>query len=241
MIPPVPEGWTHRRYRRWVQREFGLDLAILILDRDGPTCWSRRSWEHGRQLILSRVYAYLGGNNDPAADTLDVAISTIAPADTQAHHERLVKEYRQRYGEDDETLRNMSRVRRPHLIAAAGRPEIYGPAFRSQWERRLSLALTRLGIRWDYEPDQFHYRDWNNRGRRYTPDFRLIDFKDTYVEVKGPAGADAADQDKMAKVVRAYPNMTLLLWDADRVEYIEDVDDPMVVVGLLRTTRLNAA
>lgn len=239
MVPPLPEGWSNRRYRRWLGREFGWP-SLHITDKDAPSCPSRRSRAYEWQVILTQVHAYLGGDNEPDSLDLEWAVRAIAPDQNQQMGKALAHEYRLRYGGDGNDLQRIGLRQRPLVLAAAGRPEIYGPNFRSSWERRLSVALTRLGIRWEYESDQFYYRDWRGAQRRYTPDFRLLDFTDTFVEVKGPAGPDAADTDKMSKVVTAYPNLTLLLWDADRVEYIEEVTDPLVVVGLLRTTRLAA-
>lgn len=127
----------------------------------------------------------------------------------------------------------------PEYTAAAGEP-FTGIKFRSPWERRLAAALDRVGVKWSYEPDWFTYPDGTGRWRRYTPDFRLDDLHNTYVEVKGPSGADAGDSWKMQRVIRNYPALTLLLWDAGTIEYIEDLADATQVLGLLTTTRLAA-
>lgn len=124
--------------------------------------------------------------------------------------------------------------------AAAGSPETGGVRFKSPWERRLAAALDRVGVKWAYEPDYFTYSDGASTWRRYWPDFRLDDFTNVYVEVKGPSGADAGDSWKMQRVLANYPQITLLLWDATTIEYIEDVADSSYVIGLLRTTKLAA-
>lgn len=126
--------------------------------------------------------------------------------------------------------------------ATPGTPNLTGEErYRSSWERSVAASLTRLGIAFSYECESFAYPGRDHRIHRYTPDFRLDDFKDTFVEVKGRAGPDAADTIKMQRVLRRYPRLTLLLWDADVVEFIEDISEPMFVVQLITTTRLAAA
>lgn len=132
----------------------------------------------------------------------------------------------------------VGQARQSEWTAAAGLPD--GAFFRSPWERRLAAALDRIGIKWAYEPDYFNYHDGGHIVRRYTPDFRLDDFRNTYVEVKGPKGSDAGDDWKMRRVLTVYPKLVLLLWDAALVEYIEDVPDASYIVGLLERTRMAA-
>lgn len=125
--------------------------------------------------------------------------------------------------------------RAPIELASAGTPR--SDPFRSEYERRAAAALTRLGIRWAYEPDTLTWRDARNTLHVYTPDFALLDLHDTYVEIKGPAGADAVDTLKMQRVLAWHPSVTLLLWDAAIVDYLEDVTDASALLGLLRTTK----
>lgn len=108
--------------------------------------------------------------------------------------------------------------------------------FRSEWERRLAEALNRLEVPWEYEPDGFDYHDASGGAHTYTPDFRLVPFSRTYVEVKGPAGASAPDKIKMSRVMAEHPRLTLLLWGPPVIEYLEDIADPGAVVGLLSRT-----
>lgn len=111
--------------------------------------------------------------------------------------------------------------------------------FKSSWERRLAAALTRLKVRWTYEPDRLPYIDHRGHGHSYTPDFRLDDLHRTYVEVKGIHGADNADNLKMWHVLRQNA-VTLLLWDAAIIEMVEDMQRAEEVEGLLSSTRLAA-
>lgn len=111
--------------------------------------------------------------------------------------------------------------------------------FKSSWERRLSVALTRLRVRWSYEADRFSYVDNRGNQHTYTPDFRLTDLHQTFVEVKGIRGADNADNVKMWLVLRQNA-ITLLLWDASTIEMIEDMRSASEVEGLLHATRLAA-
>lgn len=112
--------------------------------------------------------------------------------------------------------------------------------FRSQWEERTAAALTRLGIRWAYEQRAFDWVDSGGRWHRYTPDFELLDLHMTFAEVKGPAGAYGDDQFKMAQVLDSHRYLTLLLWDADTVEALEDMDSSAQFISFLTTTKLAA-
>lgn len=142
---------------------------------------------------------------------------------------------------DSDHRRELGPRQSPPYVAAAGTPGFLGiDYFRSDWEARLSKALTRLGINWTYEPEWFGWRDNRGTQHRYTPDFRLDDLALTFIEVKGINGPDEQDSWKMARVLANYPNMTLLLWDASVVEFIEDMAQPSQVLGLLRTTKLAA-
>lgn len=111
--------------------------------------------------------------------------------------------------------------------------------FKSNWERRLAASLTRLRVSWSYESDRFPYVDNRGQRRTYTPDFKLRDLHQTFVEVKGIHGADNADNLKMWLVLRQNP-ITLLLWDASVIEMVEDMKTAAEVEGMLRSTRLVA-
>ena len=125
--------------------------------------------------------------------------------------------------------------------AMPGKPGYLGiDYFRSTWEERLAKSLDRLAIKWTYEPEWFGWYDRHGRQHRYTPDFCLDDLSNVYVEVKGHDGADQQDSWKMSRVLKNYPDLTLLLWDAGTIEYIEDLTDPSMVLALLRTTKLAA-
>jgi hypothetical protein len=217
---------SHPRYRR----------PIILLDRlrrpDGtkvPHCrYHYLRTPDQRRLIALALEAIDDGPDDDAS-MLDALLAV--GADMEAARGALAT-YRRDYGDRD---------RRPYRTGwidnAPAQPE---RKMRSVWERRLGAALNRLGVRWSYEPDYFTYSDGTTRVRRYTPDFRLDDFANTYVEVKGPSGVNPADDWKMRRVLKRYPGMTLLLWDAMAVEYVEDAPNAAALVSLLTTTKLAA-
>lgn len=55
---------------------------------------------------------------------------------------------------------------------------VFGCHFRSRLEARWAVFLTRLGLRWEYEPEGFIVA-----GTPYLPDFRIADW-DLWLEVK---------------------------------------------------------
>ncbi len=60
---------------------------------------------------------------------------------------------------------------------------------KSQLEREFAEGLDRMALTWFYEPHTFLLSD----GRRYTPDFFIMEWA-TYVELKGrPSGLDKVD------------------------------------------------
>lgn len=71
-----------------------------------------------------------------------------------------------------------------------------GCRFRSRIEARWAVLLTRLDIRWEYEPQGFAMG-----GVSYLPDFYLPDVS-KYLEIKG-ANPSAADTDKVLKLAEA--------------------------------------
>lgn len=54
-------------------------------------------------------------------------------------------------------------------------------AFRSNWEIELAELLHELGIKFEYEPERFYFR---NENESYLPDFYLPEFN-CWIEVKG--------------------------------------------------------
>lgn len=130
------------------------------------------------------------------------------------------------------TVQRQSSFRSPPAIIRDDR-------YRSDYERRLAAALTRLGIRFLYESATFDYRDARGGWHNYTPDFTLVDLHATFVEVKGIRGAASDARVKMWHVLRKH-SITLLLWDAPIIEMVEDMQSASEVVGLLDSTRLAA-
>lgn len=225
-------SWRSQLWLEW----FGVrwDRRWAAGER-GPSCALR---DHNEEEWLLATWRILDYNTHPNPADLSWALEHVT-----GHRENsqtvtlLMRRYKDRYiSKDGPDLREHGLRHSPIVLAAAGSPRVY----RSQWERRTAEALTRLGVRWDYESDVFDWRSPRNTSHRYTPDFRLLDFSDTYVEVKGPGGADAPDTIKMRCVREQHPYMTLLLWDPFAIEYLEDATDPQAVLDLLRGTALAA-
>ena len=230
-----------RAYQRRLERATGYTFRLKIKDRNRASCPAKWTFTYRREQFVDAAYIVLEHMAEPSDADFAWAFAQVG-VETIDHKDEYEwnlcrKRYREKYGED--VARNVGLTTSPIVLAAAGKPDT--DRFRSQWERRLAAALDRLGIRWDYESDWFYYRDWTGRQRRYIPDFRLVDFANTFVEVKGPSGADAGDQAKMATVQRTYPKLTLLLWDAETIQYIEDLQERADLIGLLRTTRFQEA
>lgn len=257
--PPV-ESWLDvpswrigaepiRHYQRRLERQTPYVFRLAKAgERNSLRCPARWTSEYRRLEAVKGAYRLLGFRAKPSDEELDWALAQAGilrsrsprrsePGDNDWY--RCRKMYFQRYsGEND--LQQHSLRTRAIVLATPGTPD-RPDKFRSQWERRLASALDRLGIRWDYESDWFYYRDWRGQQRRYIPDFQLVDFTNTFVEVKGPSGPDEADRIKMQRVLITYPKLTLVLWDASLVEYIEDLQEKSAVIGLLQTTDLRRA
>lgn len=56
---------------------------------------------------------------------------------------------------------------------------LHGRVFRSRLEAKWSLFLDAMDLRWDYEPEWFLLK-----GEGYCPDFALLDYPNTWLEVK---------------------------------------------------------
>lgn len=81
-----------------------------------------------------------------------------------------------------------------------------GVEFASKFERDYAQQLTKLGLRWEYEADNFY---WFPNPRIYRPDFKV--FKDDgtvyYVETKG--FFDPNSRAKMAAIKKQFPNVDI--------------------------------
>lgn len=243
--PSWDQTTTLRAHRARIERLTGHSFRIVKLAPATQHCPAKWTRAYQRLNLVQRAYVLLGHKARPTDDEFDSAFGQLGLHRSRHNRDHETNEfylsrklYRERYGDQ---LAPNDMARSPIVLAPAGAPEIGGPRFRSRHERRLAAALDRLGIRWDFEPDFFYYRDWNGRQHRYTPDFLLLDFSRTYVEVKGLSGADAGDQMKMASMLAAYPSLTLLLWDSDVIDYIEEMTDRSEIIPLLRTTSVRAA
>lgn len=127
--------------------------------------------------------------------------------------------------------------RLPEYVAT---PSDSGPRqYKSVYEQRLADSLTRLGVGFTYESHAFEYQDARGCVHRYTPDFRLTDLTNTFVEVKGQWGATAAAALKHRTVLRRHA-ITLLLWDANVIDMIEAMRTPAELVGIFGHTAIAA-
>ena len=235
--PPAPyKHW--REYRRVVLQAMGTSCIRYLSPVKGPHCFCPGTIDYAMDRLVEELWVLLGHNPRPAESELEHALTHLGfYVEARLRRSQLRRRYRRRYGEMADAPRLSTH---PIELAAAGKPD--GPRrFRSVYERRTAEALTRLGVRWEFEPEHLAYRDWKGRHRWYIPDFALVDFHRTFVEVKGPSGANAGDEAKMRAVLAAHPYLTLLLWDAALVDYVEDIDDPAFLIGLLRTTRFGVA
>lgn len=183
------------------------------------------------------LLTYFHHSGDASDDELRAVIAALGTR-TTGQQDKLIRRYRADV--KPRIIASDGYQRQPEWGATPGRPDMGEPQYRSQWEKRAAKALDRIGLRYSYECERFVYQGALGRYHRYTPDFRLDDFTNVFVEIKGWEGPDSVDELKMQRVIRRYPKLTLLLWDADIVEYVEDVPDASYIVPLLTTTRLAA-
>lgn len=84
--------------------------------------------------------------------------------------------------------------------------------FRSTLEARWAVMFNQLDLEWDYEPDRFEFDD----GLVYIPDFRLMNSRPVYVEIK-PAVIDSIAFVKASKLARTQQCLVFMcigdFWD----------------------------
>jgi Phage endonuclease I len=214
-------------------------MRIILGALDEATWADRQEWREaqktGTRMVLSdrrlgrwlaQPWAARVSDDEPDVDLFLRGARCPEPLRTFAM--ALVSEHR--------AVRESLGVQR-HVPEKATPTVLRKDPYRSDYERRLAAALTRLGIRFAYERARFSYQDARGGHHTYTPDFALTDLHQTYVEVKGAHGADNADNLKMWHVLRQNA-ITLLLWDAAIIEMVEDMQHASEVAGLLVSTRL---
>lgn len=98
--------------------------------------------------------------------------------------------------------------------------------FRSSWEanyaRYLNLLIENKTIlKWEFEPDTFIFSEVTRGPKSYLPDFKvwLLDNTIEYHEIKG--WMDAKSKSKIKKMIKYYPNISLVLIDSKKYKAIE--------------------
>ncbi len=74
--------------------------------------------------------------------------------------------------------------------------------FRSKWEANLARYYNFVGIRWQYEPEEFEFKTIKRGSRFYKPDFYLPE-TDEYIELKGYF--TASGKTKLRRFKKYYP------------------------------------
>lgn len=169
----------------------------------------------------------------PRRDELDDLLRRLGIGKVKRRHNAAIV-YRAMYEKYDSPKLQQHRPQ-----AAGAGPSRIDP-FRSDYERRTATALTVAHVPWQHESGKFSWRDALGRFHTYTPDFELPRHRDTYIEVKGPAGADSLDGYKMRRVLQQNPRLILTVWDAKVIETLEDTPTAEMVGRLIGTYRLTA-
>lgn len=86
---------------------------------------------------------------------------------------------------------------------------------RSSWEVKFAHWLDGQGIDWQYEPKHFAVGRGSWRGKTYTPDFYLPDWR-LYIELKG--WLRKADEKRLQVFCSRYPNVASERWVMLRYE-----------------------
>lgn len=235
----------------WVTTSMDPDVAAGQTPSDGHAltnaqereAWRREAAQGKRFLAMNprwrewlaepyTRYAHRRFSDFTNATHINEALASVnCPSDLRATARRMLME--------NASIRLDAPVMQTHLPERATPAIISHDRYRSDYERRVAAALTRLGIRFGYETVRLAYIDARGRHHVYTPDFTLLDLHQTHVEVKGRQGAGASDRVKMWFALRQNA-CTLLLWDNSIIEMVEDMQTAAEVVALLTTTRLAA-
>lgn len=90
----------------------------------------------------------------------------------------------------------MTLSRRTNHTILARETAYNGVVFRSRTEAQWAIVLDQLGYKWQYEPRVFRTPEGG-----YLPDFRVLDTRPWWIEVKGPEPIER-DYVRAAEVVR---------------------------------------
>lgn len=101
------------------------------------------------------------------------------------------------------TLNPMINQTNPYSRAKGGkRKDLNNIYFRSSWEANIARYYNYLGIKWEFEPKTFIFKNITRGSVSYTPDFYLPE-EDKWVEVKG--WMDGKSKTKLKRFKKQYP------------------------------------
>lgn len=90
-----------------------------------------------------------------------------------------------------------------HSRAKGGkRKDLDNIYFRSSWEANIARYYNYLGIKWEYEPKTFVFKNITRGSVSYTPDFYIPE-EDKWIEVKG--WMDSKSKTKLRRFKDQYP------------------------------------
>lgn len=89
-------------------------------------------------------------------------------------------------------------------IAKGGFRKDLGIFVRSKMEANVARFYNYLGLRWEYEPQEFEFHEIKRGQRYYKPDFKLYDINACWVEVKGNY-LRTQDKTKLRRFKKYYP------------------------------------
>lgn len=91
----------------------------------------------------------------------------------------------------------------PYSRAKGGkRKDLDNIYFRSSWEANIARYYNYLGIKWEYEPKTFVFKNITRGSVSYTPDFYIPE-EDKWIEVKG--WMDSKSKTKLRRFKDQYP------------------------------------
>lgn len=120
---------------------------------------------------------------------------------------------------ENNTLNPMKNQKNPYSRAKGGkRKDLDNIYFRSSWEANIARYYNYIGIKWEYEPKTFIFKDITYGSVSYTPDFYLPE-EDKWIEVKG--WMDGKSKTKLKRFKKQYPEEYKKLELIQQKEYNE--------------------
>ncbi len=101
------------------------------------------------------------------------------------------------------TLNPMVNQENPYSRAKGGkRKDLNNIYFRSAWEANIARYYNFIGVKWEFEPKTFIFKNITRGSVSYTPDFYLPE-EDKWIEVKG--WMDGKSKTKLKRFKQQYP------------------------------------